>query len=190
MLAQSKHRIGAIALTLIVAVLTTPRAHADSQELCQQRLFVDLTPDVPNPRDPGFLSSLLNNHPAYFLEWVHQDDPTEIVLDLSGPGSPEDCSAVVAAMRKDGRVESIHVGSEEDLPAVSVESTTTPEERAPSLQISHAGLGSLFWAARNPTNAWRILAPLQPDDPTGARESRHVASVADEGSSDMNIAYP
>jgi hypothetical protein len=30
-------------------------------------------------------------------------------------------------------------------------------------QVSGAGIGSLFWAARNPTQGWRVILPIQPD---------------------------
>jgi hypothetical protein len=36
--------------------------------------------------------------------------------------------------------------------------------------VSHAGLGSLYWAARNPSEAWRVLLPIQPRDGSGASE--------------------
>jgi hypothetical protein len=34
---------------------------------CEARLTVELTPDVPDATDAGFLSSLLTNHPDYRL---------------------------------------------------------------------------------------------------------------------------
>jgi hypothetical protein len=34
--------------------------------------------------------------------------------------------------------------------------------------LSLVGLGSLYWAARHPTQAWRVLLPIQPDDGSDA----------------------
>jgi hypothetical protein len=76
-------------------------------ESCDKYLTVELTPDVPNPRDLGFLSSLLTV-PGYQLVW-RQQNGTAIEVELIGSGPEDQCRAVIAAMRKDGRVRSIHV---------------------------------------------------------------------------------
>jgi hypothetical protein len=78
---------------------------------CDMRLNVGLTPDVPNPRDEGFLSSLLSNNPAYRLTFLRQG-PGAVVLDLTGPGPAYSCRRVVETMRRDGRVLSIDVQRE------------------------------------------------------------------------------
>jgi hypothetical protein len=74
---------------------------------CDKNLSVELTPDVPNPRDLAFLSSLLTI-PGYQLIW-RQQTGSVIELELTGPGPDDQCRAVIAAMRKDSRVQSIHV---------------------------------------------------------------------------------
>ena len=78
---------------------------------CAMRLRVELTPEVPYPREPGFISSLLGNHPDYRLILERQDpeDSSVIALDLTGPGSEADCREVVTSMRKDARVRSVEV---------------------------------------------------------------------------------
>jgi|ERR1700733_9459733 len=75
--------------------------------LCSRHLSVELTPDVPNPRDLTFLSSLLTM-PGYQLAWRGQDGNV-IEVELSGPGPEDQCRAVIAAMRKDSRVVAINV---------------------------------------------------------------------------------
>ena len=90
-----------------VAVLGSNTAAAAPAAPCNMRLTVELTPDVPDPGDAGFLSSLLTNHPAYRLTWRQQDDDFVIVLDLTGPGPDYRCQAVLEAMRRDGRVLSV-----------------------------------------------------------------------------------
>ena len=79
-----------------------------SPQPCDVYLSVELTPDVPNPRDPAFLSSLLTV-PGYQLVW-RQQNGTAIEVELTGPGpGPDQCRAVIEAMRKDGRIQSIQV---------------------------------------------------------------------------------
>jgi hypothetical protein len=76
---------------------------------CALRLSVEVTPDVPNPSDSGFLSSLLGDNAGYQLFLLRTVDDTHVVLQLQGPGEAERCQAVVDSMRNDGRVVSIDV---------------------------------------------------------------------------------
>jgi hypothetical protein len=74
---------------------------------CSTRLLVEVTPDVPNPGDGGFLSSLLGNHPGYQLFLLGVVDDTRVNLQLQGPGPAERCQAIVDSMSNDARVVSI-----------------------------------------------------------------------------------
>jgi len=74
---------------------------------CDVHLSVELTPDVPNPRDLAFLSSLLTA-PGFQLIWRTQND-SSVELELTGPGPDDACQAVIESMRKDARVQSITV---------------------------------------------------------------------------------
>jgi hypothetical protein len=74
---------------------------------CALRLSVEVSPDVPNPADGGFLSSLLGNHPGYQLFLLQVVDDTHVNLQLQGPGPAEACQAVVESKRNDGRVLSV-----------------------------------------------------------------------------------
>ena len=99
-------------LTLVAAVLITVLAGnraAASPPVCSMRLNVELTPDVPDPLDSGFLSSLLSNQVSYRLTLLEQRPGSVIVVDITGPGPGYLCRNVVEAMRKDGRVLSVHV---------------------------------------------------------------------------------
>ena len=98
----------AAALALLAALGRAPASEA-GESLCNVRLTVELTPGVPHASDDGFLSSLLNNHIAYRLELLRQGDSSTIEVDLSGPGPEYRCQNVIESMRKDARVESIHV---------------------------------------------------------------------------------
>jgi hypothetical protein len=76
---------------------------------CSMHLSVEVTPDVPNPGDGGFLTSLLGNHAGYQLFLLRVVDDTHVNLQLQGPGPAERCQAVVDSMSNDGRVLSIQV---------------------------------------------------------------------------------
>ncbi|MBV9724968.1 MAG: hypothetical protein JO299_07315 [Gammaproteobacteria bacterium] len=66
-----------------------------------------MTPDVPNPSEPGFVSSLLGNNAGYQLLFLGSSDDSHVSLQLQGPGPDQRCEAVVDEMRNDGRVVSI-----------------------------------------------------------------------------------
>ena len=97
--------LGVLALGGVRAAQAAPVAP------CDLRLRVELTPDVPNPGDAGFVSSLLGNHLDYQLSLLRQDAENDsvITLDLTGPGPLAGCREVVNSMRKDARVVSVKV---------------------------------------------------------------------------------
>jgi hypothetical protein len=105
-------RLAWIFLSAMMLVLTAPGGNIAAAESpgqpCELRLSVELTPDVPNPGDVGFLSSLLSNHPGYRLILRRESSDSVIVLDLTGPGPGELCQNVIETMRKDGRVLAVH----------------------------------------------------------------------------------
>jgi len=92
-------RAVAIAAGAVLTLLATYTVNADepiTPPQCSMRLSVEVTPDVPNPGNGAFISSLLGNHTDY-----------QLFLQLQGPGPAERCQAVVDSMRNDGRVLSI-----------------------------------------------------------------------------------
>ena len=94
------------------ALLPVCAAYADppmAAPTCALRLSVEVTPDVPDPGNGGFLSSLLGDNVGYQLFLLNAVDDTHVNLQLQGPGGPERCQAVVDSMRNDGRVVSIDV---------------------------------------------------------------------------------
>jgi hypothetical protein len=99
-----KRILGAL---LVATAFAAGSATADVPRTCLRRLAVQLTPDVPNPRNLAFLSSLLTE-PGFQLIWRGQNG-SAIELELRGPGPDDECRAMIAAMRKDGRVRSITV---------------------------------------------------------------------------------
>jgi hypothetical protein len=103
-------RIVAIAAGAVLTLLATHTVNADepvAPPRCSMRLSVEVTPDVPNPGNEAFISSLLGNHVGYQLFLLRLVDDTHVDLQLQGPGPADACQAVVDSMRNDGRVLSI-----------------------------------------------------------------------------------
>jgi hypothetical protein len=103
-------RASAVIATVCGLLAVCGGARADEAMIlpkCALRLLVEVTPDVPNPGDTGFISSLLGNNAGFELVLMQVVDDTHISLQLQGPGPAERCQAVVDSMRNDGRVESI-----------------------------------------------------------------------------------
>jgi hypothetical protein len=105
-------RRGVLGALILVALLGGEAAVAGQPAPCNMRLSVELTPDVPDPRDVGFLSSLLGDHPDFELSLRRMRHGSVIVLELTGPGPDYRCQDVVEAMRKDGRVLSVRAREE------------------------------------------------------------------------------
>ena len=92
---------------ILAMVATTLQAQPIAPPSCALQFSVEVTPDVPNPADGGFLSSLLGNHTEYQLFLLRSVDDTHVDLQLQGPGPDDRCRAVVDSMSNDGRVQSI-----------------------------------------------------------------------------------
>jgi hypothetical protein len=168
---------GILAAALLATVLTGNSAAAPAAA-CDMRLSVELTPDVPNPLDPGFLSSLLSNQVSYRLTLLDARPGSVIVIDLTGPGPEYLCRNVVAAMRKDARVLSIHL-DREPLSSLHLQNLQQPvlsldldraedatiaaapllPEESRELHPASGGFAALYWAAHHPTQAWRVFLP-------------------------------
>ena len=97
------------AIVAVFGLLGVRLARADepiASPQCALRLSLEVTPDVPNPGDGGFISSLLGDHAGYQLFLLQVVDGTHVNLQLQGPGPAERCQAVVASVSNDGRVAS------------------------------------------------------------------------------------
>lgn len=129
---------------------------------CDERLTVEVGPAVRNPTDIAFLGSLLSNQPDYHLTLQQQDTDSVVVLNLAGPGPADQCRNAIETIRKDARVLSVRVDSE----TTEVVSMTVPvpQKKKSNLQLACTGVGSLYWAARHPAHAWRVLLPVQPGE--------------------------
>jgi hypothetical protein len=100
-----------IAGAVLASVLICATASAAAPAPCHVRLTVELTPDVPNPTDPGFLGSLLSNRVDYLLSLRRERSDTLLALELTGPGPDDRCQNAIEAIRRDGRVLSVRVNN-------------------------------------------------------------------------------
>jgi hypothetical protein len=104
----AKHRTIILGALTLAALVGGHVAMADPAP-CDMRLSVELTPDVPDPRDEEFISSLLDDQVDYQLTLRREASDTDIVLQLTGPGPAYRCQKVLDVIRRDARVQSVHV---------------------------------------------------------------------------------
>ena len=96
-------------IPIAAALLIANTALAAAPAACNVELTVELTPDVPNPTDEGFLGSLLSNQVDYLLSLRRERSDSLLVLELTGPGPAYRCRSAIETIRRDGRVLSVHV---------------------------------------------------------------------------------
>ena len=160
--------IGAVGSLMLLVLAGAENAAAAQAEDCNARLTVELAPEAPDASDVGFLSSLLDNNPAYRLELRRQADPALIELELAGPGPKYLCENLIEAMRKDTPVLSIRVDSGETQ-AIRAPAVAPGAAELWGVQVSGGGVASLYWAARHPSRAWRVLLPVSSADRPASR---------------------
>lgn len=65
-----------------------------------------------------------------------------------------------------------------DLTGVAVVATPLSSEEQSGTHLSADGIGSLYWAARHPPQAWRVLLPIFSGDSSGASANVRPSCVA------------
>jgi hypothetical protein len=111
MIKRWRPALGIFGAVVLASVLVSRTASAATPASCHARLTVELTPDVPNPTDTGFLGSLLSNRVNYLLSVRRERSDSLLVLDLTGPGLDYRCQNAVETIRRDGRVLSVRVNN-------------------------------------------------------------------------------
>src|ERR1700754_1610330 len=106
---KTDRSITRVAAVVLASLLLCATASAAAPAPCQVPLTIELTPDVPDPTDTGFLASLLSNRVDYRLTLRQQISDSLLDLDLTGPGPNYRCRNAIAAIRRDGRVLSVSV---------------------------------------------------------------------------------
>jgi hypothetical protein len=89
-------------VALAFALVLGCSAAAVAAAPCDVRLALTLTPDVPNPQDPGFLGAILSS-PQYQLTWISGSD-TQATVQLTGPGPGSQCQQAVDKLSRDSHV--------------------------------------------------------------------------------------
>ena len=98
---------GLLVAGTLAAVLSINDAKSAIPERCHARLLLQLTLDIPNPRDPSFLSALTAN-PLYEIVWVEGNDTTATV-DLFGPATDYHCEDEINRIRRDAHIMDLKV---------------------------------------------------------------------------------
>jgi hypothetical protein len=102
-----KTQLHTLVATAVLAVAQTGAAVAGAPIQCDVRLALHLTPDAADPKDQGFLDSLLAD-PQYRLTWVRGTD-TRAVVELTGPASDRRCRAGIQRLAKSAFVLDVKV---------------------------------------------------------------------------------
>lgn len=131
-------RTGLLAAGTLAAVLSINVAESAIPDRCHVRLLLRLTLDVPNPRDPSFLSALAAN-PLYEIVWVEGNDTTATV-DLIGPATDYQCEDEIRRMRRDAHIMDLKVLQ----PDSEKMARPVPDGRAALSCTRHATRSDLF----------------------------------------------
>jgi len=129
MMKKYARRTGTFGAVVLAAVLVCNTALAEPSAPCDVRLTVELTPDIPNPTDEGFLGSLLSNQVDYLLSLRQERSDSLLVLELTGPGPAYRCRNAIEAIRRDGHVLSVHVSKGATHVSHGWPARDTPERR-------------------------------------------------------------
>ena len=79
--------------------------------------------------------------------------------------------------------------ADEMLDVAIVSAPTTPDESS-NTHLSRSGIGSIYWAARHPAQAWRVLLPIVPGDGSAAFEDIRVECATFVRSPAGHVACP
>jgi hypothetical protein len=107
---------------------------------------------------------------------VARNDTTAVPVRRALDLRPPDMGSVRA-------VQSLGVSSADadDLGAVTIAAGPTPLTTESGTAVPSTGLGALYWAARHPRVAWRVLLPVVPhEEATSAEESESVCILVSE----------
>jgi hypothetical protein len=100
-------RPGLIFIGALAVVLSANQVKSATPDQCHARLFLKLTPDVPNPRAQSFLSALTSS-PLYEIIWIKGHD-TSATVELRGPATDFHCEEEIKRMRRDSQIEDLKV---------------------------------------------------------------------------------
>ena len=73
---------------------------------------------------------------------------------------------------------------------ISVIDASAPAEDTSDLHVSRTGIGSVYWAARHPAEAWRVVVPVTPDSESSLSEDIRVKCATFESGASGRSACP
>jgi hypothetical protein len=98
---------------------------------------------------------------------THQDappgkaaPPARVPLDLRAPD--------LRGVQWQDLLRAMPPSDSDEAQAVAVVAASLPPKESSNTYLSLAGIGSLYWAARHPSQAWRVLLPMEPGDDSDA----------------------
>jgi hypothetical protein len=140
---------------------------------CDMRVRIELTPDIPQPLDAGFVSSLLSKYSAFRLTLRQQDayNPSVVALDLVGPGPEAACREVVNSMSKDARVVSVEVLRDAGGTALPVSTPRSVDRAQPAITAQARGT-----VQAGPDGDW-VLEPLNEVSYVQAARDRYECDI-------------
>jgi hypothetical protein len=87
------------------------------------------------------------------LGWAYAAGSSQGTLDLRVPD-----------LRNSPLLEQLGATADsQETDAISVIDTSARAEDTSDVHVSRTGIGSVYWAARHPAEAWRVVAPVNPD---------------------------
>ena len=96
----------------------------------------------------------------------------------------------LASIQPQDPPQAITVADSDEVQTVTVGVGPSLPQTSSATQVSHAGIGSLYWALQHPTQAWRVLLPIQPHDGSGASEELRERCAIFAGPPDDRVACP
>jgi hypothetical protein len=145
-------RIAAISSTAAAAPPKTPSRAVAAD--------IDSRPSTPGAVVPHVADSLVPvplREISYRAATAHKAAaPARAALDLRLPD-------LHSMPWMDSLLATVPAESGEPQPVAVVSTSLLPEDRS-GTSLSRAGIGSIFWAARHPRQAWRVLFPMRPGD--------------------------
>jgi len=73
---------------------------------------------------------------------------------------------------------------------ISVIDASAPAAETSDLHVSRTGIGSVYWAARHPAEAWRVVVPITLDSESSLSEDIRVKCATFESAASGRSACP
>jgi hypothetical protein len=118
------------------------------------------------PAAVGYCADALDEVPEIAAPWLSDQVANSNTAMRTVPGGarrtildlrPPD----VQSLHAQNLQPAVTISESDEIAAVAIAAVPLPPEESPEIQPPPAGIGSLYWAIRHPTQAWRIVLPIQ-----------------------------